>query len=228
MSSIWAAYYAFYKMWFRMYRVSIYGKEDQDMILWEAEPGHLWTKPAFWGHYGRNTLHNMASVKYASIDPRDYARGLLEYARDLSWLKCLCRLSEEIKSYTDAYGEDSIEIEIREDEGCNDTDRDGEYTILLTGTEAGEKDTIIPTDAEKKTKSFTLPYIIGKEIVQDYRKTGILNLGAMDDRFDATGRYLRKKKDKMKTSLISFDADNNAEIMQYLEREDIFSGGESI
>ena len=219
--SIWVAYYAFYKIWFRMYRVSIYAKEDQDMVLWEAEPGHIWMRPAFWSRYGRKAKLNMASVKYASIDPRDYARGLLEYARDLSWLKCLCRLSEEIKTYTDAY---DVEIEIREDDGCNDTDRDGEYTIFLTGTEIGEQDTIIPADVEKKTQSFTLPYIIGKEIVQDYRKTGILNLGTMDDRFDATGGYLRKKKDKMKKSLISFESDNRAEIIQYLEREDIFSG----
>lgn len=32
-----------------------------------------------------------------------------------------------------------------------------------------------------------------------------------------------EKKDKMKKSVLSFESDNNAEIIEYLEREGIFS-----
>lgn len=210
--------YVFYKRFLGAHRILLReGDDDPDLVLWEVEAGHLGSKPVFFGLSGRKVLRNMESVKHAH-QITSVAKVMLYRARDLSWLEYYCSLSEEMKEFTKDFGEENVKIEIKNDIGCNDNDRTGKYTILLTEVVNPDPNSIVPTEVKVKTQSFTLPYIIGKKTVQMYRQTGILDLSGLDECFTETGRYLKENKDSIQKSLAMFGEADHAVIERYLEK----------
>ncbi len=217
--SLMVVIYVVYKRFLGAHRILLReGEEDPDLVLWEVKAGHLGNKPVFFGLSGRKALRNLTSLKHA-YQTTSAAKELLDRARDLSWLDCLCSLSEEMKKFTKDYDEENVNIEIRDGIGCNDNERMGKFTILLTGAVNADPDSIVPTEVKVKTQSFTLPYIIGKKTVQMYRQTGILDLSMLDECFAETGIFLKEHKDSIKKSLAMFGAAKNAAIERYMDTE---------
>lgn len=219
--------FVFYKSFFGNYRFSIQDITGQDMVLWEDRADHkrhVWTKPLFFGCFTRAKMFDNMQKKNAGV--KHISGRLLELACDLSVSRYFSLLSEEIRKFTEEYREGDMEIEITAGEGCNDIDGGGEYTIRITGEKGMDPDSIVPTESEKNTRSFTLPYKIGKKVVQDFRRYGVLHLNDMDDQVRKTGEYFRFHKSEMKKNLRSYGTKETAEIFRRLDRTDIFTDTE--
>ena len=201
--------YVIYKVYLGGIRVFIHDRTAQDELFWENRTGHtdhVWTKPLFFGGVTRFALK--IDQRRSHGEARRFSDHMLDQARDLSWLRCLCLLSEEIKQFTKEGSGENSTIEIKEDDGCNDPDFDGEYTIrVITEEYAGtNEDTVIPVESEKKARSFTVPYVIGKRIVQNYHQNGNLDLSMMDDRFQAADMFFKTHRNEMKKKLEEYGA----------------------
>jgi hypothetical protein len=160
--------------------VPAYWGKKKDMVLWENRKDHryhLLTTPVFY----RFCKESLISSKVIFNSQTKLLSDLyLEAARDLSWLRCLCLISEKIKPMVESYGEENIEMEILADDGCNEEDRNGNYTIVLKGCNRGDANTVIPMDAQTEERSFELPFVIGEKIVNKYHSFGILDFSILD------------------------------------------------
>ena len=166
--------------------IQIYWGKQKDMLIWEDREDHkyhLLSEPVFYGFFGKVELERKTSnIENTAL--KSLENSYLEAARDLSWMRCLGTLSESIQSLADQYDEENIEIEILEEEGCNDTDRYGNYTILFKTSKENMPDAIIPVKEQVVMKSYTVPFVIGEKLVQKYRKTGIFDLSIYDECYE--------------------------------------------
>ena len=88
------------------------------MILWEDRTDHkdhLWCVPEYYHFFGMIANYNL--YKEGGSEVRKLGDLYAEAARDLSWLRCLCLISEDIRNFADSYGEENIEIAFRKSEG---------------------------------------------------------------------------------------------------------------
>ena len=232
---LWTCYTA-YKVFLGEVYVSVFDKTGQDIALWEDRADHmkhLWTKVTLYGLISRSMLvHNMKKKNpfswteyyYNGFIRYESGYQLLESACYLSWLRCLCLLSEEMKQFTDQYDEKHIKVEIREDKDCNDEKGTGMYTIVLTGENIGNQDTVVPMEAETRTRSYTLPYLIGQQLMREFRNTKCLDLSVMDWRYRSVGKSFNKYKEIMMHDLKSvWKCNENSKVIQYLNRKDDFT-----
>ena len=186
--------------------IPAYWGKKKDMVLWENRKDHryhLLAAPVFYRFCKEPLISSKATI---NSQTKLLSDQYLEAARDLSWLRCLCLISEEIKSFVELYGEENIEVEIWENEGCNEEDRNGIYTIILTGTNHGDADAIIPVDVQTEKCTFELPFVIGEKMVKRYHNFGILDLTIHDRRYEKimdSGIIVKKEEQgKMKSEII--------------------------
>ena len=64
--------------------------------------------------------------------------------------------------------------------------------------------------------------MIGTRIVQNYHQNGNLDLSILDDVFTEAREYFKTTKDRIKSSLVSYNVKETTAIFQYLNRENFF------
>ena len=168
-----------YLNWFSTDAIPIYRGAETNMILWENrmdKKRHLWCVPEYYHFFGMVANYNLYK-KDGDRGITNLGNGYAEAARDLSWLRCLCLLSEDIRDFAALYGQENIGIEFHE--------YYGEYTIDFTGTQIGDSDTVIPVEEQAGKRSFTLPSVIAGTVARKYREQGILDLSVYDGWFKA-------------------------------------------
>lgn len=166
-----------FRNWFGTVRIPIYQGQDQAMLLWENRAdhnNHLWCRPEYYKYFSKTALFNLNKSENAQM--RALGDRYAEVARDLSWIRCLCLLSEEVRNFAALYGEQNLEIRFQEAKG--------EYTIELIGTEIGDTDTVVPTEAKGK-RTYTVPSLLIDRVAKSYQAQGILDLSIYDGQYEA-------------------------------------------
>ena len=167
-----------YWNWLSTDIIPIYQGSERNMILWEDRTDHkdhLWCVPEYYHFFGMIANYNL--YKEGGSEVRKLGDLYAEAARDLSWLRCLCLISEDIRNFADSYGEENIEIAFRESEG--------ECIIEFTGTRFGDPESVIPVEEQAGKRSFTVPALIVDEVAGKFREQGILDLSTFDGRYES-------------------------------------------
>ncbi len=171
-------WYAVYWNWFSTDTIPIYQGPEKNMLLWENREdhkNHLWCVPEFYHFFSMIARYNFFKAGEWGI--KETGDRYAEAARDLSWLRCVCLISEDIRNFAQLYGEENVAVEFR--------GSDGECTIDLTGMRIGASDTVVPVEEQAGKRSFTVPSLIIGKVARIYREQGILDLSVLDERYAA-------------------------------------------
>lgn len=210
-------------------RFEIHNLPDPLAVFWEDRAdakAHLWTTEEFCGLSGNMVLRKLeaeqfaetrvhTNVKYKGV--RYHAKNLLEYACELSMLRCLCRLSDEVRQFVDRCGEDEGNIEFK----VYYSESEELYRGWLSGSVIEEQDTVVPVETKSVQKEFVLPAPIGKKVLREFYRSGRLRLDVWDKSFGKTGNYLEENKGRMKNDLKRYNSREDSKAFQLLDRIDV-------
>ena len=213
-------------------RFEIHDLPDPLAVFWEDRAdvkAHLWTTEEFGGLSGNRVLRKLeaeqfeenlvhTNVKYKGV--RYHARNLLEYACELSMLRCLCLLSEEVRRFAERCGGDEGKIEFE----VYYVEKEGLYKGYLSGSVMGEQDTVVPVETQSVHMDFVLPSPVGKKMLRELYRSGRLRLDVWDRSFEKTGKYLEENKGRMQYDLKKYGSRENSKAFQLTDRTDIFTG----
>ena len=92
------------------------------------------------------------------------------------------------------------------------------YRIELTGKLLADPDSVIPVEAEAKSVTFTMPYMVGKEVARRYRRKERLDLAVMDNLYKVIRSDFGNYKKTARKLLQEQGADENSAVLQAMEK----------
>ena len=192
-------------------------------MLWENRkdcPDHILYRPYFYGLSVRKAKRRIrrAEKGEGDTDAQQLLRRLYENAYDLSGLRCVCTISEEIQRYADLCGMENLEISFKEDRRLTYKSPEEVYRIELTGKLLADPDSVIPVEAEAKSVTFTMPYTVGKELARRYRRKERLDLAVMDNLYKVMRSNFGNYKKTARKLLQEQGADENSAVLQAMEK----------
>ena len=175
-------------------RVRIGWYDFGEIPVWEDREdhrNHLLDAPAFIGYA------KLRAARKAGINKQERLTmdNLLIAAQALSYMRCLSIYSEEIKAIAEPIDMSDITIEVAEEDGCNEQEKNGEYKITLVGKTWVAEDMITPVE-ERVDKTFFLPYVIGKDMVRKFRTDGVLDFTILEYTFPKVQHILENYKNE--------------------------------
>lgn len=166
--------------------LTCYGNE-KNIVIWEdrKDKKHIGETALFSPLYGSKISRNHSELRSTqNFKSRIRIDRYLEVGQDLSWLRCMCEISEEIKAFVDSCDQEKIEINVSKDKDCNYYKRTGSCTITVTGRKAIDSDAIVLVEGEEESKSFTIPSAIGKNLEEHFQESKRLDLSIHDWKFE--------------------------------------------
>ena len=162
----------------------------------EGNNSHLMSRPVF---YGKAMIRAKKQIRAAGKDVQraeepPIAELLYSYALQLYDLQRLAAISKEIREFVDQCGIEFVELELKEDMGKAWKPI---YQLVITAKLPEVEDTVIPMETDVKTKTFELPYTVGREIKLKHGRKKRMDLSVMDDSYYAFKREFAKHKSEI-------------------------------
>lgn len=198
-----------------------HGKSFQP--LWENRkdcPYHVLYKPVFYGLSMRRAKRRIRRAKQVPdrYSEQQLLKLLYESAYELSALRSICTVSEEIQRYVDLCGMENIEIDFKEDRRLTYNKPEEVFRIELSGKILTDPDSVIPVVEDVQSVTFMLPYIAGKEIARKYRRKERLDLTVMDERYKDLRRDFGTYKKSAEKLLQGQRTKTNSAVLQALDK----------
>lgn len=182
----------------REVRLLPHGNGNNSLLTGEEQTKHyILTRSLFVGFDAFIANIRMRKQKYSLS--YGMQQDMYDCIIDFTVLRCLCKVSQEVKQFVELYGEECTKIELIEKKRQSEVDSlDDVYRIALTGMSVSAENTVVPVeeDVTGNSKIIKLPYEVGKALDTVYKENKCLDLSVLDSAYaESVEKFLKIKKE---------------------------------